>query len=302
MTQDSTIAFEKVTVSPLDDCPFIIQYMKVYSFDGETHTDLMVGEAIDWDIPYDPRDDDVDEETWRVCNYGGFDGVLNLLYQQGYEATWDDDSVDEDCQSNFDRFGGNAFVESYFGGAFASGGPDGGAVGENEGIQNDDGFIQGLFYQEMMKTGLTATDSVEDLHSAMCFENNLDLGATDYYEVVTVLATVHEGTLAELKANITAGKAWYTANGGMAIFADLDGTGGIDLCQGCCEVMGDLNDDGVLSMSDIIYFVNWMWKGGPDPSCLDEVDVNGDLSGSVGDIIYIVNYLWKGGPAPVPCH
>jgi hypothetical protein len=262
----------------------------------------MIGEAIDWDIPYDLRDDDTLADNWDVCNYGGSDGVRNLLYQQGYEATYDDDVEGEDCQMNTSRFGGSAFIESYFNGAFASGGPDGGFVGENDSLQTSSGFYAGRLYYDLAQSGFSVTDSIEDLHSAMCFTSSIDIGATDYYEVVTVLATVHDGTVDDLKANIDAGKAWYAANGGMAMFADLDRTGGIDVCQGCCEVMGDLNDDGVLSMSDIIYFVNWMWKGGPAPSCMEEVDVNGDLASGVGDIIYIVNYLWKGGPAPVPCH
>ncbi len=301
-TQDSTIALEKVTVAPLDDCPFIIQYLRVYSFDGLAHTGLMIGEAIDWDIPYDWRDDDTAAQTWDVCNYGGMDVGRSLLYQQGYEATWDDQVEGEDCQDNTARYGGSAFVQSFFNGAFAAGGPYGGFIGENDSLQTATGFYAGRLYYDLAQSGLTATDSIEDLHSAMCFNPSLDLGATDYYEVVTVLATVHEGTLADLQANIDAGKAWYTANGGIAMFADVDRIGGIDLCQGCCEIMGDLNGDDYLDPLDITYFVNWLWKGGPDPDCEDEVDVNGDLAGDPLDLTYLVNYIWKGGPAPVPCH
>ena len=206
----------------------------------------MIGEAIDWDIPYDYRDDDTAAATWDVCNYGGADPVRALLYQQGYEATWDDGVEGEDCQENSDRFGGSAFIESYFNGSFAAGGPYSGFVGENDSLQTATGFYAGRLYYDLAQSGFTATDSIEDLHTAMCFTPSLDLGATDYYEVVTVLATVHEGTLADLQANIDAGKAWYTANGGMTIFADVNRDGGIDLCESCCQIMGDLNDDGYL--------------------------------------------------------
>ncbi|MEW6411121.1 MAG: dockerin type I domain-containing protein [Candidatus Zixiibacteriota bacterium] len=302
VTQDSAIAMEKITVAPLNACPFVLQYHKVYSFDGAAHTGLMIGEAMDWDIPADFRDDDSTGNTWTACNYGGVDPTRNLIYQQGYEATWDDGDEGADCQQNDDRFGGSAFVESYFNGAFAAGGPYSGFVQENDWSQSSVGFYPGPFYRDMIASGFTATDSVEDLHSAMCFHPSLDLGATDYYEVVTILSTVHEGTVANLQANIDAAKAWYTAHGGMTMFADVNGTGGIDVCEGCCEIMGDLNGDGYLDPLDITYFVNWLWKGGPDPACEDEVDVNGDLAGDPLDLTYLVNYTWKGGAAPVPCH
>ncbi len=133
---------EKVVVAPLDDCPFIIEYLKVYSYDGQAHSDLIVGEAIDWDIPFDNRDDDTAAATWDVCNYGGFDAGLALLYQQGYEASGDWDTLYPfDCQLNTDRFGGNAFVASYFNGTFAAGGPYSAFVGENDSLQRDDGLV-----------------------------------------------------------------------------------------------------------------------------------------------------------------
>ncbi len=75
----------------------------------------------------------------------------------------------------------------------------------------------------------------------------------------------------------------------------------IDLCQSCCEIMGDLNGDDYLDPLDITYFVNWLWKGGPDPSCEAEVDVNGDLASDPLDLTYLVNYVWKSGPAPSGC-
>ncbi|MEW6411740.1 MAG: dockerin type I domain-containing protein [Candidatus Zixiibacteriota bacterium] len=300
-THDTTIAFEKISVAPLDDCPFVLQYMKVYSFDGNAHSGLMIGEGIDWDIPWDYHDDDPEGDVWTVCNYGGFDVTRSLVYQQGYEASWDNGDPDADCQRNDARFGGNAFVESYFNGAHAASVPYSGFVQENELLQSVDGFIAGLFYQEMMNPGLSATDSIEDLHSAMCFTPSLDLGATDYYEVVTVLATVHEGDLGDLLAAVDAGKAWYTANGGMTMFADVDGENGIDVCGFCCEIMGDLNDDKYLDPLDITFFVNWLWKGGPPPPCEDQVDVNGDGADDPLDLTHLVNYVWKGGPPPVPC-
>ncbi|MEW6412750.1 MAG: dockerin type I domain-containing protein [Candidatus Zixiibacteriota bacterium] len=298
-SNDSTIAMEKVVVAPLDDCPFIIEYLKVYSYDGLAHSGLLVGEAIDWDIPWDYRDDDTAGDYWDVNNYGGFDAPRALVYQQGYEASGDWDTLYPfDCQLNNERYGGNAFVASYFNGSFAAGGPYSAFVQENDSLQETDGWFEGKLYYELMGTGFKATDSIEDLHTAMCFDPSLDLGATDYYEVVTVLATVHQGTLADLQAAVDAGKTWYTNNGGIAMFADVDGAGGIDMCQGCCELVGDLNGDDYLDPLDVTFYVNWLWKGGPAPSCCAEADINGDCFTDPLDLTAMVNYIWKGGLPP----
>ena len=62
---------------------------------------------------------------------------------------------------------------------------------------------------------------------------------------------------------------------------------------------GDVNGDGKVSVSDVIYLVNYLFKGGPPP--IPELlvgDVNGDGKVTVSDVVYLVNYLFKGGPPP----
>jgi len=64
-------------------------------------------------------------------------------------------------------------------------------------------------------------------------------------------------------------------------------------------IVGDVNKDGNINLSDIIFLVNYVFKGAaaPDPQYLG--DVNGDLAVDLGDIIYLVNFIFKGGPPPV---
>lgn len=61
--------------------------------------------------------------------------------------------------------------------------------------------------------------------------------------------------------------------------------------------LGDVNVDGIVSSSDIIYLVNHVFKSGPPPL---PVPVTGDLTcdGSVtsADIIRLVGYVFKSGP------
>jgi len=80
-----------------------------------------------------------------------------------------------------------------------------------------------------------------------------------------------------------------------------------ELCHGfwppfggtCCNLPGDANDDGQVNVGDAVFLINYVFKGGPPPPCLNEGDANGDCGVNVGDAVYLISYIFKGGPAPV---
>jgi hypothetical protein len=62
---------------------------------------------------------------------------------------------------------------------------------------------------------------------------------------------------------------------------------------------GDPNMDGAITSSDVIYMVNYTFKGGPSPlPVLAAGDVNCDGAITSADIISLVNYVFKGGTPP----
>jgi hypothetical protein len=63
-------------------------------------------------------------------------------------------------------------------------------------------------------------------------------------------------------------------------------------------ITGDANTDGAVSVSDIVYLINYLFKGGASPKPLASANVNCDGKVSVSDVIYLINYLFKGGPPP----
>ncbi len=71
----------------------------------------------------------------------------------------------------------------------------------------------------------------------------------------------------------------------------------------CCEVRGDaLHDNGLILVNDLVFLVNFVFKGGPPPSCLEEGDAladNGLIL--VNDLVFLVNFVFKGGPGPSDC-
>jgi hypothetical protein len=61
---------------------------------------------------------------------------------------------------------------------------------------------------------------------------------------------------------------------------------------------GDVNRDGKNSVSDIVYLINYLLKGGPEPYLPYRGDVNCDQKVSISDVVYLINYLFKSGPEP----
>lgn len=84
----------------------------------------------------------------------------------------------------------------------------------------------------------------------------------------------------------------YEALGGyFALEATVDLTG---------FMPGDVNDDAVVDMEDIVYLIQYKFVSGPAPyPFIDIGDVNGDGIINIRDIIYLVSYSYGGGPAPV---
>ncbi|HVP36127.1 MAG TPA: dockerin type I repeat-containing protein [Terriglobales bacterium] len=63
---------------------------------------------------------------------------------------------------------------------------------------------------------------------------------------------------------------------------------------------GNVNCDGQINVTDVIYIISYLFKGGPSPRPLDLGDANCDGKVTVTDVVYLINYLFKSGPPP-PC-
>jgi len=72
----------------------------------------------------------------------------------------------------------------------------------------------------------------------------------------------------------------------------------------CC--IGDRgNVDGSIdepvNVGDVIYLVDFIFFGGPEPPCIEEGNVDGIGEINVGDLIYLVNFIFHQGPPPPSC-
>ena len=59
--------------------------------------------------------------------------------------------------------------------------------------------------------------------------------------------------------------------------------------------------DGAIMVDDLVMLVNYLFKGGVDPTCYDEGDANGSGMILVDDLTLLVNYLFKSGMPPANC-
>lgn len=63
---------------------------------------------------------------------------------------------------------------------------------------------------------------------------------------------------------------------------------------------GDPNGDNNVNISDGVYILDFLFVGGPTPTCSETADSNDDGSVNITDGIYILDYLFLGGGPPPP--
>jgi hypothetical protein len=61
---------------------------------------------------------------------------------------------------------------------------------------------------------------------------------------------------------------------------------------------GDVNQDGMISIGDVVYLINYLFRGGDQPIPRETGDINCDEGVDVGDVVYLINYLFGQGPPP----
>ena len=289
VTSDTSLQLEQTFYAPTnpDSCNFIIQRLQLTSGDAQDHTGLVIGQAIDWDIPSDSGMD----------NGSGFDFARNLIYQFGGEYN---DTVGE-CQDNDLRYGGLAFIESRVGNECLAGEEPYGAYTASAGerIYPNGHFVPSDLFSSMKQVGgyevyENQDSALIDLHTVMTYDTDLFIGADSVVTYYTVLATTMDGGLAGLEQAIDAGKQWYLDHLKPAEPDD-------SLCS-CCQVLCDSDNSGSVDVADVSFYVDYLFRGGLPPVCdIDAGQCDMLESTTVADLTYIVDYLFNGGPPPAAC-
>jgi len=269
---DSSLAVEKAWWAPTtpDSCTFLIQRLRVYSYDGNPHSGISLGEFIDWDVPSDVS----------AANTGDKDESRHAIYQQGVESNG------TGCQSNDQRFGAMAMLATSINTSCmpdTTSQPYGARVISNAVyVFPNSGLVDAEVYQLMHSPGYLINAGTEDLSSFMTYVSDVSIDPADTLNIYTVLTTVRQGTAASVQGNIDKARAWLMAH----------------VIPECPYTLGDVNDDGFITASDVIFLVNYVFKGGPPPVPEASGDVTCDGVITSADIIFLVVHIFKGGPAP----
>jgi len=287
VTPDSFIAMERTWWAPKhpDSCDFIIQLLRLYSYDGETHPQINICEAIDWDIPTDGGS--------YPYNRGGYDSVHKLLYIQGME--WDGSG----CQSNAGRYGGLAMIGVY---SVEHAMIDTGFEPYSAHVVDNDTYIfpyggwNPYSTRDLIENpGYHVHADSTDLSILMTYFPQYGFySPADTLQIYSVLTSVHndaspDKALDQLIDNVVAAKQW-TNDHIIPFYVAPD------------YFCGDTDGDTTINISDAVYIINYIFKGGPPPDPLCIADAGGDGSVNIADAIHIINYIFKGGPPPVePC-
>jgi len=287
VNHDSTLGLEKSFWAPKqpDSCNFIITRTKIFSYDGLTHAGLNIGEYVDWDIPSDDPGK----------NYPGYSSPHNLVFLQGLETNG------TGCQSNENRWGGNAFLAAYLNDTCVA---DGGGqpIAEPYGYYLADnllylypsmGLVPSEVYEMMSASGFNAypgTPGAYDYHAVMTYVHDFTLETGDTLEIYAALVTVENGPIEFLLAGVDKAGAWMLDH----LRAE---------CGGCCvpPIRGNADGAGDVNVSDLTFLVGYLFQGAEAPPCEDEGDVDGSGATNVSDLTFLVAYLFQGGPPPAPC-
>ena len=63
---------------------------------------------------------------------------------------------------------------------------------------------------------------------------------------------------------------------------------------------GDATWDGTVNVADVVYLLNYLYKGGPAPDPVELGDFTCDGIVDSDDVVFLINYLFRDGPAPPP--
>jgi len=303
VNRDTTIAMERIVYGPRSADPanetinFVVIYTKVYSGDGQAHNHVTIGNACDWDVPAENPPDN----TSGVSS-GGF------VWVRGTDTT----GV-LSCQSHTNRYGTEAFGGGYTSTEWQGNNCINGSTFHSANVLYQILMVDTTAYRdgtplvpaqpnplvwwtETGVPGLNADATTQDQAIWFTYVHDYDLGATDTLHYWTVMSSVRNGTLADLEAQVSYAKCWYTET-----------VRGCD-CGCCVGRVGDANGQSgdEPTISDISVLIDAKFITGTCVGkipCLAEGDTN-QSGGSeptcdditISDISILIDYLFITGP------
>ncbi|MGB7061567.1 MAG: C25 family cysteine peptidase [Candidatus Zixiibacteriota bacterium] len=151
-------------------------------------------------------------------------------------------------------------------------------------VEEDD---MGSWYIFQSTYGLISVGSTKT-GSMLCFY--------DYYEPLGNGATFGEAFLSWCINDIETcagdgSRPWFY---GMSLLGDPT----LKLSRYLAGHTGDVTGDEVIDLADVVFLINYLFRGGTAPDPMRLGDPNADCVVDLGDLVFLLNYLYKGGQPP----
>ncbi len=274
---------------------FVVVESKLYVRDGGTHTGVTFGDAIDWDVPADDGSENISGGTTPSGTGGMF------LYLQGSDTTGHDG-----CQSNTNRYAAQAMLGWYTNAEFnANDSANNLAFHSAQGVAVRDYFDDpdgeyepdaDLWRTTVATSGITGQGTLADQGSFFTYVYDYTLAPTDTLTFYTLYATLRNGTLDDLKANVADARDWY--------WEYVRGFGGgSTCCTGPSVGNVDGSADNFVTMGDLTVLIDHLFISLAPLDCVAEgnVDLSTDGFVTMGDLTVLIDHLFISlNPLP-PC-
>lgn len=64
------------------------------------------------------------------------------------------------------------------------------------------------------------------------------------------------------------------------------------------SIPGDPDCSGIVTISDVVFLISYVFSGGSPPHDLNAADADGSCQVTISDAVYLINYIFAGGPPP----
>ncbi|MFH2054905.1 MAG: dockerin type I repeat-containing protein [bacterium] len=63
-------------------------------------------------------------------------------------------------------------------------------------------------------------------------------------------------------------------------------------------LIGDADGDAIINITDVVYLINFIFGGGPEPNPFLAGDADCDQIVNISDAVYLINYIFSSGQPP----
>lgn len=267
---DSTLEFTVTYYAPKGTAYYYIARFGIYKGMNDptgTISNLTLAFAADWDIP----------AANTPANYGDYNPIKQIVYTRGgYSDPYGK------------RMGAIAILRDDDVGI-----PGGMNLASNIYVDPLGTFqVDSLWNRMELVNGYDTLGTIEDRVDVAVVGRDLviDGSANDTFYFSVIIAGLNNSSVAGLEGTVAG--AFYFACSWIS-----------PQCDACtCGLCGDADNNHLLTISDAVFLIHYIFGSGPEPPELCQGDSDGNVLINISDAVYLISYIFAGGGGPPICH